>query len=261
MINYNYFLKLHSPWKSFRPPIFIIGRWRQVSPISWESKSWSSSKREAPIFLWMVSSRKNAIFRAPDKRTEFCAKRPTWSTEMGSSITNGFPHSASARSTFSWRLRYHQKLAPAWWFKPWPFDPRTLEVTNNPCKKGHANSPSQKGHDLNHQVRVFVSQPSPQTSNNFLLGTVCFKKGQGNDFASSPVSPKKQTSIPKWCLIHFGRGEKSSKKKRWLGKWRENCVTWLLSTPKRNWSFSTWAMPLFGPIPNPRESTFISGAV
>ena len=33
------------------------------------------------------------------------------------------------------------------WFKPWPFDPQTLEVTNNPLSSGHVNSPSQKGHE------------------------------------------------------------------------------------------------------------------
>ena len=72
MINYKYFLKLHSPWKSFRPPIFIIGRWRQVSRIVWESKSWSSSKREVHQSFWQngVLQEKNTIFRAPHKRTE-----------------------------------------------------------------------------------------------------------------------------------------------------------------------------------------------
>ena len=28
-------------------------------------------------------------------------------------------------------------------------------VTNNPLSSGHVNSPSQKGHELNHQVQIF----------------------------------------------------------------------------------------------------------
>ena len=39
------------------------------------------------------------------------------------------------------------------WFKPWPWYPRSLEVTVPTFPKGHVNSPSQKGHELNHQVK------------------------------------------------------------------------------------------------------------
>ena len=36
------------------------------------------------------------------------------------------------------------KSPPTRWFKPWPFHPRYLEVTNNPLSSSHVNSASQK---------------------------------------------------------------------------------------------------------------------
>ena len=42
------------------------------------------------------------------------------------------------------------------WFNPWPnFIPDRWRSRFQPFQKGHVNSPSQKGHDLNHQVRYF----------------------------------------------------------------------------------------------------------
>ena len=53
------------------------------------------------------------------------------------------------------------EIGSSWWFNSWPFDPRSLEVTNNPLKGSHFHHP-QKGHELNHLVpSTFLAYPRP----------------------------------------------------------------------------------------------------